>query len=167
MVDILSMVDLTSISAMLAAIGVTVGVVFAILQLRNLVKQRRTELLMNIYSRITQDFANALERLRTRESMGYNDYAKKYGLADIYHLGSVYEALGYLIHTKLVDKDLVCQTLSESTIMTWEKIKPMVEDARTQLSQRKSGEYVPILTWWENLYNEVKKREQRLQQTQQ
>ena len=155
--------DVASISAVVAAVGVLVGVVLAYLELRNLVKQRRTELLMNIYSRIDQEFAKALERLRTRESMGYNDYAKKYGLADIYHLGSVYEALGYLIHTKLVDKKLVCQTLSESTTMTWEKVRPMVEDARKQLGQRKSGEYVPILVWWENLYNEVQKREQALQ----
>jgi len=155
--------DIASISAVVAGGGVIVGVVFAYLELRNLVIQRRTELLMNIYSRIDQEFASALERLRTRESMGYNEYATKYGLADIYHLGSVYEALGYLIHTKLVDKDLVCQTLSESTIMTWERIKPIVEDARKQLSQRKSGEYIPILAWWENLYKEVKKREYTLQ----
>jgi len=143
-----------------AATSVVIGVIFTVLELRNATKQRRTELLMNIYSRITEEFANALERVRTRESMHYHEYAKKYGLADIYLLGSVYEALGYLMHTKLVDKDLVCQTLSESTIMTWEKIRPMVEDARKQLDQRKSGEYIPILAWWENLYNEVKKREQ-------
>jgi hypothetical protein len=46
MVDILSMVDLTSISAILAAIGVLVGVVFAILELRNLVKTGRTDLVI-------------------------------------------------------------------------------------------------------------------------
>ena len=44
MLDILSMVDLTSISVMLAAIGVFVGVVIAVLELRNLKRQREIEI---------------------------------------------------------------------------------------------------------------------------
>jgi len=39
----------------------------------------------------------------------------------------------------------------------------MIEDARKQLSQRESGEYIPTYQWWEYFYNEVKKREQTLQ----
>jgi len=66
------------------------------------------------------------------------------------------------MNSEFIDKDLVCGILSESTLMMWEKIKPMVEDARKQLSQRKSGEYISIFKWWECLYNEVQKREQQL-----
>jgi hypothetical protein len=68
---------------------------------------------------------------------------------------------------KLIDKDLASLFSSSESLITWEKIKPMVEDGRKQLSQRQAGEYIPVLVWWEYFYNEVKKRGQRLQQAQQ
>jgi len=62
------MVDISSISIVVAASSVVVGVIFAVLQLRNAMKQRRTELLMNVYSRFgSAEFASALERIRTSE----------------------------------------------------------------------------------------------------
>lgn len=150
-------------SIVIAATSVVTGVIFAVLELRNAMRQRRTELLMSIYWRYgTEEWANALERIRTRESIDHSEYAKKYGLTEVFQVSSVFEGLGYLMNSELIDKDLVCGILSESTLMMWEKIKPMVEDARKQLSQRKSGEYISIFKWWECLYNEVQKREQQL-----
>ena len=160
--------DIASISAVVAALGVVVGVALAYLELRNLVKQRRTELLMRIYSHwATKEWVDALEKVRTRESKGYQEYAEDYGLTEFIQVLAVFEGVGYLMHRNLVDKDLVCGLISESTLMTWEKIQPMLEDARKQVGQRKLGEYAPISQWAEYLYNEVKKREQRLQQIQQ
>jgi len=75
----------------------------------------------------------------------------------------VFEGLGFLLHRRFLDIDTVRELLSESTKMTWEKVKPMAEDVRKQLSQRKFGEYIPVYQWWEYLYNELKKREQTLQ----
>jgi hypothetical protein len=74
-------------------------------------------------------------------------------------VSSVFEGLGVLLRRKFLDIDLVRELLSESTKMTWEKVKPMVDDARRQIAQRKSGEYVPVYQSWEYLYNELKKRE--------
>ncbi len=157
------MIDIPSISAVVAATGVIVGVVFAVLELRNATKQRRTELLMSVYSRFgSAEFANALERIRTSEYKDYHEYVEKYGVAELYQVGSVFEGLGYLLHGKLIDKDLTSLFSSSESLITWEKIKPMVEDARKQLSQRKAGEYIPMLVWWEYFYNEVKKKEQQL-----
>ena len=123
---------------------------------------------MSLYSRFgSAEFANALERIRTSEYKDYHEYVKKYGVAELYQVGSVFEGLGFLMHRKLVDKDLASLFSSSESLITWEKIKPMVEDARKKLSQRKAGEYIPMLVWWEYFYNEVKKREQTLQQIQQ
>ena len=153
---------------MVAATGVIVGVTLAYLEVRTLVKQRQTELLVNIYSHwATKEWADALEKVRTRESKGYSEYAKEYGLTEFYQVMAVFEGVGYLMHRKLIDKDTVCGIIRESATMTWEKVKPMIEEARKQLGQRKSGEYTPICQWAEYLYNEMQKREQRLQQTQQ
>jgi len=157
------MLDIPSISAVIAAIGLIVGVVLAILELRNIAKTRQMELIMSVYSRFgTREFIDAWEKLRTRESKDYDEYMKKHGWADVTQVSSVFEGLGVLLHRKFLDIDLVHELLSESTKMTWEKVKPMVKDARKQLTQRKYGEYIPIYQSWEYLYNEIQKREQQL-----
>jgi len=162
------MLDIPSISAVVAAIGVIVGFVLAILELRNITKTRQMELIMSIYSLFTtRGYMEAWEKIRTREFKDYDGYVKKHGLADFMQVAGLFEGLGFLLHRRFLDIDLVRELMNESTKMSWEKVKPMVEDARKQLSQRKMGEYVHIYQWWEYLYNELQKREQRLQQTQQ
>jgi len=164
------MIDLSSINAVsgiLAAIGVLVGVVLAILQLRNIARTRQMELIMGIYSVFTtQGYTTAMEKIRTRELKNYDEYVKKHGLTDLMQVSGLFEGLGFLLHRKFLDVDLVRELMSESTKMAREKVKPMVEDARKQLGQRKSGEYMPVYQWWEYLYNEMQKREQTLQSTQ-
>ena len=156
--------DIASISALVAAVGVLVGVVLAILELRNIARTRQMELIMSIYSLFTRrEYIDALEKIRTREFKDYEGYTKKHGVTDLVQVSGLYEGLGFLLHRKFLDVDTVRELLSESTKMVWEKVKPMVEDARKQLSQRKSGEYIPVYQWWEYLYNELKKREQTLQ----
>jgi len=156
------MVDITSISALVAAVGVIVGVVLAILELRNITKTRQMELIMSIYSLFgTREFIDAWEKMRTREFKDYDGYVKKHGLAELNIVAWVFEGLGFLLHRGFLDIDTVHELMSESTKMTWERVKPMAEDARKQLSQRKFGGYVPLYQWWEYLYNEMKKREQQ------
>jgi hypothetical protein len=46
----MQMLDIPSISAIVAAAGVLVGVVIAVIELRNLVKQRQSDLVMRLYS---------------------------------------------------------------------------------------------------------------------
>jgi hypothetical protein len=158
------MLDIPSISAVVVAFGVIIGIVFAVLELRNITKTRQMELIMNIYSRFgTREYIDAWEKIRTRESKDYDEYIKKHGWADVMQVSSAFEGLGLLVHRKFLDIDLAHELLSESTKMTWEKVKPMIEDARKQLTQRKFGEYIPIYQSWEYLYNEMQKREQRLQ----
>jgi len=155
--------DIPSITGIVATVGVLVGAILAILELRNITKTRQMELVMGIFSLFgTREFIDAWERVRTRESGDYDVYVKKHGWADVQQVSSIFEGLGFLLHRKFLDVDVVHELLSESTKMTWERVKPMVEDAKRRLSQRKSGEYIPIYQWWEYLYNEIQKREQQL-----
>jgi len=157
------MLDIPSISAIVAALGLIVGVVLAMLELRNVAKRRQMELILNIYSSFgTREYVDAWEKIRTRETKDYNEYIKEYGWADVTQVSSVFEGLGVLLRRKFLDIDLVRELLSESTKMTWEKVKPIIEDARRQIAQRKIGEYIPVYQSWEYLYNEMKKREQQL-----
>ena len=157
------MLDVPSISAIIAATGVLVGVILAVLELRNIARTRQMQLVMDIYSLFTsREYVDAWEKIRTREFKDYEGYASKHGLTDFMQVAALFEGLGFLLHRGFLDIDLVRELMNESTKMTWEKVKPMIEDARKQLGQRKSGEYVPIYQWWEYLYNELQKREQSL-----
>ncbi len=72
------MLDIPSISALVAAVGVIVGVVLAILELRNITKTRQMELIMSIYSLFTtRGYMEAWEKIRTREFKDYDGYVKK------------------------------------------------------------------------------------------
>jgi len=68
------------------------------------------------------------------------------------------EAIGILAKRRLVDIDPVFDFWSGDIPDLWEKIKPLVEGMR-----KKSNS--PILVNAEYLYNEMKKREQKIQQS--
>ena len=74
------MLDISSISAIAAAVGVIIGVVFATLQLRDVVKTRQTDLVMRLDSTFgTKEFQEAWVETLRMEFNDYKDYLKKYG----------------------------------------------------------------------------------------
>jgi len=147
--------DVTSISAIVASGGVLVGVVFAALQLRDLVKTRQTDILMRLYSTFgSTEFLKARNTLW--ESEDYHDYVEKHGSLEATQVGIFFEAIGVLLHRKLIDVGLVDDLLGPSVTKTWEKIESTVEGWRTQYSSPELG------AWFEYLYNEMNKRGQTL-----
>jgi len=74
------MLDIPSISATVAAIGVIVGVVLAILELRSLVKARQMDLLMDLYLAWgSEEMKKAAGRFLALEIKDHTDFVKKYG----------------------------------------------------------------------------------------
>jgi len=165
------MLDIPSISAVVAAIGVLVGVVFAILQLRDLVKTRQTDLVMRLYSTFgSRDFQEAWITGSTWEFKDYPDFLQKYGRHPkigietwvlFNSVATFFEGIGVLLYRKLIDIELVDDLLSSPIKLAWESMKPIVEGSREQWKRPQ------IWEWFEYLYNEMQKREQQLQQTQQ
>ena len=150
--------DVTSVSAVVAVAGVLVGVVLTILQLRNLVKQRQTELIMKLYSDFNSlDFQKIWEEVLKREAKDADDYQEKYGWAEYTAVGMFFEGLGILLKRKLINIELVDDMFTTPIKWTWEKVKDLVMEARKDSNQPE------IFEWFEYLYNEMKKREQKLQ----
>ena len=154
------MVGITEISAIVAAVGVLVGVVFTVLQLRDLVKTRQTDLIMRLYSRFgSEGFQKALEKVRRREALSFHDYEEKYGWAEWITIGTFYEGIGILLSRKLIDIGLVDDLFTSPIKMAWELMKTTIIEARKERGQP------TIFEWFEYLHNEMKKREQKLQQS--
>ena len=163
------MVDVQTVSIAVASAGVFLAAIYYILQLRHQKKMRQTDLLVRIAPWLNMssiELQQAVIKTLNTEYKDYDDFLKKYGklhsdkpeqtaiLAVLNYL----EGIGILVRRKLVDIDLVYDFWSGDITMLWEKLKPIVE------GEKRKWNY-PLLLNSEYLYNEVKKREQKLQQT--
>ena len=147
--------DIASISAIIAAVGVIVGVVFTIIELRNLTKQRQADLVIRLYSTMgSSSFQEVWEKTRDREYESFKSYETTYGLKEANQIGIFFEGIGVLLNKKLVDIDLVDDLFTAPVKMFWERMKPLVRD------YRKERGLPTIFEWFEYLYNELQKREQ-------
>jgi hypothetical protein len=153
------MLDIPSISAIVAAAGVLVGVVLTVVELRNLVKQRQSDLLVRLFSTAGgKDWLEAWMKIRDREILDYDDYKEKYGFVEANEVFVFFEMAGRLVKKGLIDIDLLPFAHGQVKA-TWEKIKPILEGSRTRFNEPRIG------YGFEYLYNEMKKREQKVQQS--
>lgn len=149
------MVDISSISAIIAAAGVIVGFVFTYLQLRNLIKTRRTELRWRILqSTNSKEFLEAGMKIMDMEFKDQKDFEEKYSdlRVEMTLVLNLFDGIGELLRKGLTDYETVS---SMPIVVMWEKLIPFVEGARRAYDDP---------SWWVNFeyfYNEAKKRQQK------
>ena len=141
---------------MVAAAGVLIAVIYYILDIRNQAKLRKTDLVMRLYSAFgSSEFVEAWEIMRKREFTDYETYDKKYGLSAYMQVSTLLEEVGILLGRRLIDNDLVDDLFSVPVRLAWERMKALIQEDRKQTNEPRTWE------WFEYLYNEMKKREQR------
>jgi hypothetical protein len=154
---VLNVVGVTEISAIVAAVSVVVGVVLTVVELRNLVQQRKSDLLVRLFSTVgSKDWLEAWMRIRDRETLDYDDYKEKYGFVEANEVFVFFEMAGRLVKKRLIDIDLLPFAHGQVKA-TWEKMNPILEGSRKRFNEQRIG------YGFEYLYNEMKKREQKLQ----
>jgi hypothetical protein len=128
-VSILFGLDISSISAIIAAAGVLVGVVLAVLQLRDFVRTRHTDLVMRLYTTFgSGELQNAYQKLEYLEFDDYADFSKRYAnsIAEVWAamsiVGVLFEGIGVLYERKLISIDLVNALFGFPIKQMWEKI---------------------------------------------
>jgi len=158
------MVDVTEISAVVAAAGVLVGVVYYVLDMRNQSRVRQTDLVYRLYSAFSgRELQEAYFTVMTLEFKDYDDFMKKYAAVGVPAVPNVqllaqvckfFDGVGVLLHRRLADIELVDELFHTEVMRLWEKVQPIAEGRRKELNQQTM--YQPF----EYLYNELKKREQ-------
>jgi len=158
-------VDITEISALVAAAGVVVGVFYYILEMRHQNKVRQTDLITRLSYDVSvnREFLEATIDVMKTQFSDYNDFVRKYGdpisknqvPLSFMMVGNFFEQIGVLYRNKLIDLPLVIQLFPVSLL--WEKMKPLAEGMRSEYHTPGFFEY------FEYLHNEMKKREQNLQ----
>ncbi len=162
--SVATVLGVTEISAIVAAAGVLVGVAYYILDMRNQGKIRQTDLVIKLSDFGTRkDFLEACADIFEADFKDYSDFVSKYGPLfskkpipmSFFIVGNFGERVGVLLKNKLLDVALVSQLMTVADF--WEKMKPVIEGVRRE--DHNPNYYV----YFEYLYNEVKKREQKLE----
>jgi len=148
------MVDVSTVSIVIASAGVTVAAIYYILQIRHQTRIRQTDLVTRLYSTFASlEFQEAWHKIYFTEFKDYDDFVEKIG-GKRWPVLIFYEEVGVLLHRKLIDIGLVDDLLGNSIRTLWEKIRYVMEEARKRYDPR-------FYKYFEYLYNEMKKREQQ------
>ena len=146
------MVDIQTVSIAVASASVTLAAIYYIFQIRHQTRIRQTDLVIRLYSAVSsKEFMEAWEKFRDREIKTMEDYKEKYGAVEFNQVMAVFSEVGVLLRRKLIDVDMVDDLFGDAVKTAKEKIKHL---------DRMTYENPPF----EYLYDEVKKREQKLQQ---
>jgi len=150
------MVDIQTVSIVIASASVAFAAVYYILQIRHQNKLRQTDLIMRLYSvRDTKEFQESWKKVMSMESEDYRNCEKWHEWSDFMVVASFFEGIGILLHKKLIDIEMADDLFSYSIKTIWEKIREVVK------AVRKHHNAPQIYEWFEYLYNELQKREQR------
>jgi hypothetical protein len=159
------MVDIQTVSIAIASAGVFIATIYYILQIRHQTKLRQMDLFMRLYSAFTsKELTEASLVITSLEIRSYDDFVEKYGILSqepvwtaLYMVINYLNEVGMLLHRGFIDIESVDELFSYRIAFFWEKLKPLIEGWRKQLNPQ-------VAEWFEYLYDEMKKREQQLQQ---
>jgi hypothetical protein len=128
--------DIPSISAIVAAVGVLVGVALTVLELGHMAKSRRTESFWRVFSSFnSKEYLEAWAKVCSLEFKDIKDFQNKYGVMTLDNptvvalsiVGNSFEGAEYLFRNGLMGWDAVRQFPAS---YTWEKVRPLVEGYR-------------------------------------
>jgi len=155
------MVDIQTVSIGIASASVVAGVLYYAFQLRHQARTRQTDLVMRLYATFSSnEFQDAWTKVRSSankfESMDdIYDFDKNVGLREVNQVCLFFEGVGILLQRRLVDTSMIEDLFGGAIARTWEKVRTGVTKARQQLNDP------TIYYYFEYLYNEMKKKEQR------
>ena len=136
------MVDITEISAIVAAVGVLIGVAYYILDLRHNHEAKEMELSRMVMSDVqSEQGAQRWATTMNLEWRDYDDFMEKYSSRSNPEIFSKWssqfmalDAIGYLIKHKVVKAETVYELGGQAIIRTWEKYKEIIQRMRDEQS---------------------------------
>jgi hypothetical protein len=167
------MVDIQTVSIVLASASVIAGVIYYAFQIRHQNRMRKTDLVIRLYSRIqSDDYSDAMRVVMNLEFKDYDEFVKKYGpmfhrtqafqevAKSLTRVWGFYDLVGTLLYRRHIDLGLVYDILGVSEIKRiYDKTKPLIVEFGKELNE-------PV--WMRGfiyLYNELLRKEPQLRKT--
>jgi hypothetical protein len=130
------MVDISTVSTIVATVSVVIGVVFTLLEIRHLARTRRTDVIMKIYENFgSREIVEAIFKIGAAKFETYQDYVKKYGAIEAVQVATLLDGVGVLLERGLIDIDLVDSLFGPSVNSLWERIRPVIYGMRESLKE--------------------------------
>jgi hypothetical protein len=155
---------LSRILSVVAPLAVIIGVIIALLQLRNQQRLRQLEVVMRLYSSFGQgDFLRHYHRVANWKYKTYSAYRKK-GTPDDYIsllvVSVFFENMGLLLKRKLAPIDLLDDLLSGPILEIWPKARPI------WVGLREEHHHPAWAEWFEYFHDAMVHRMAQLDKTQ-
>lgn len=147
--------SIAAVSIVIAAASVVAASTFYSFQIRNQTRVRKTDLVMRLYA--TWDSLEFQEAFHTVYWSDAHDLDSALAsLGGKRHVGShvfyFYDQVGALLRRDLIEYDLVDDRLGNSTRQLWEKVAPVIREARARSDDPRLYEH------FEFLYHEITRR---------
>jgi hypothetical protein len=162
------MVDVQTVSIAVASGSVVLAAIYYVLQLRHQTRMRQTDFIVRLYSTYgSKEFHEILVEMHSLRFNDYEDFVKTYGpwlskgpaQTAVFMVSTYFSEIGTLLDRKIIDINFLYDIWGSTSInMNWEKVKPVILGLRKQFRDPR------VFGSFEYLYNEVKKREQQLEQ---
>jgi hypothetical protein len=147
---------LQGILSIAAPLAVTIGVIIALLQLRNQNRLRQLEIVMRLYSTFGQEgFICHYNRIAAWDYTTYEQYRERGSEEDATALlvvGVFFENMGLLLKRELATIDLLDDLLSSPILESWPRVRPIAQGVREQYG------HPAWFEWYEFLYDSMYKR---------
>ncbi len=138
-------IDLQTISIIVAAVSVVIGVIMSVLSLRNYTKSRRASIFLEFHKQADQEFIETTDEVLGKWNWSdYEEFLAKYGpttnpknWAQFIYVSSFFDSMGKLLEEKITDVELIPEALAVLALAWWEKIEPI--QAKLAKRWRQSG----------------------------
>jgi len=166
------MVELETISILLTSVGMIIALSYYALTIRNQNRTRQAQLLMDLYETYrSPGFRKQQQEIFNLEWTDYEDFWEKYGgqnnpdtWANWLSAAGFYNGIGVLLKRKMLDIDLVEELLSNITLVSWDRMGPILKGWRESPlrfgAHTRSSKY-DLMSGFEYLYNEMRQRDRQ------
>lgn len=147
--------SVATVSVLLAAASVVAVSAFYSFQIWHQTRLRRADLLLRLYATWDSlEFQHAFHQVYWAEFHDYDSFLERVeGRREVgSYVSAFYDQIGVLLRDKLIDYDLVDDLLGNSAIQLWEKVAPVIREARARSDDDRLYEH------FELLYGEMARR---------
>jgi hypothetical protein len=118
-------VDLLQVVEGLAYVGFIAGAIFAVWELREVRRDRATQLMLSMMGAVSsRDMQEMVRPIEDSEYGSAQEAEERCGRVALYAVGGYFECLGYLVAQRMIDSKAVFEGLG--IVDVWDKMKPWV-----------------------------------------
>lgn len=126
------MADASLVLDAIVAVSIAAGAFFAVVELRSLSKDRRTELIMRMNEHwSSKDFEEAWIKVRELGSKDPGEMEKRCSKLSLWMVVNYFDGIGDLAQENLIDREFVLGHVN--WIFMWERLEPWVLDMRQKM----------------------------------